>query len=125
MPRVLVVDDDLQIRKLLREAFEEAGFEVEVAVDGADALARYRSHRPDVVITDILMPKRSGIELVSTLLRDDRYAQIIAMSGVVGEAFLEAGMELGVKRVFAKPLEVEVLVNTVRALIEDISRGVR
>lgn len=125
MPRVLVVDDDLEIRKLLREALEEAGFEVDVARDGAEGLAQYRRQRADVVITDILMPKRSGIELVSSLLRDDRYVQIIAMSGVVGERFLEAGIELGVKRVFAKPVNVDDLVNAVRELVENTSRGVR
>jgi CheY-like chemotaxis protein len=125
MPSVLIVDDDTEVRKLLRESFEEAGFDVDMASDGAEGLAKYRARRADVVVTDILMPKRSGIELVSTLLREDRYVQIIAMSGVVGERFLEAGMEFGVKRVFAKPVNVDDLVTAARELVEDTSRGVR
>src|SRR5262245_60576954 len=103
MPLILVVDDDDGVRGVFQEAMEIAGFEVETASNGQDALVKYRLRRPDVVITDVLMPKLSGIDLVNRLLAEDRYARIIAISGVVGAQFLEAGRAVGVRRIFEKP----------------------
>lgn len=116
LPLVLVVDDDDGVRGVFQEALAAAGFEVVTASNGREALGKYRSRRPDVVITDVLMPKLSGIELVHQLLAEDHSAKIIAISGVVGAEFLEAGREIGVREIFEKPVDIELVVSAARSL---------
>jgi CheY-like chemotaxis protein len=112
----MVVDDDPHLLSLLVEALETVGYEVVSAGDGAEALRLYQTHRPDVLITDVLMPKRSGIELVLAVLRADPAARIIAISGIHG-GFLEAGIAVGVKHVFTKPFELGKLLAAVSDLL--------
>ena len=123
MPLILVVDDEDGVRAMIQDALEAAGFETVTAANGREALLRYRSRRPDVVITDVLMPKLSGIELVNRLLAEDPRATIIAISGVVGTPFLEAGRDIGVSRIFEKPVDILNLVATVRELLPDRRDG--
>jgi DNA-binding NtrC family response regulator len=120
MSLVLIIDDEHGVREVLRDTLEAAGFATETASNGRDGLAKYRSHRPDIVITDVLMPKLSGIELVNRLLDEDPTARIIVMSGVVGAPFLEAGRDVGVCRVFEKPVDVRLLVAAVRELLNEV-----
>jgi CheY-like chemotaxis protein len=109
MAVILVVDDEQDMRELLREALEGAGHHV-FADDGRDGLRVYHEARPDLVITDIFMPRRSGIDLVLSLGRLHPPPKIIAMSGVAGRGFLEASSEANVARTFVKPFDVgEVL----------------
>jgi CheY-like chemotaxis protein len=125
MPLILVVDDDDAVRSVLEEGLADAGFHVITASDGRDAIEKYRRHRPALVITDVLMPRLSGIDLVTRLLAEDRYAKIIVMSGVVGEPFLEASRSLGVRRIYTKPVSVVTLVAAARELTTEVWQGDR
>jgi CheY-like chemotaxis protein len=116
MAVVLVVDDEAEIRNLLREALEQAGHEVLTANDGREAVRVYQAHRPAVVITDIFMPKRSGIDLVLELGRAVPSPKMITMSGVAGKGFLEAASEANVVRSFVKPFDVREVVRAVNEL---------
>jgi CheY-like chemotaxis protein len=116
MAVVLVVDDEHDIRELLREALEQAGHRVVTADDGRDALRAYHANHPDVVITDIFMPRRSGIDLVLQLSRLHPVPKVIAMSGVAGKSFLEASREASVVRTFVKPFDVREIVRAVGEL---------
>lgn len=79
--RVLIVDDDAELRELLARAFERAGFVAETAGDGREGLAAALSRSPDVVITDLVMPGQDGLDLIAELLLRDPMAKIIAISG--------------------------------------------
>jgi CheY-like chemotaxis protein len=83
MPRILVVDDEPDQRFLLRRIFEKAGHEVTDVCDGAAALAAVRESRPDLVVTDIMMPIMNGVELIGRLRSDPVMAgiPILAASG--------------------------------------------
>ena len=116
MALVLVVDDDADIREILREALEAAGHQVLTANDGRDALRVYNAQRPAVVITDIVMPRRSGIDLVLELNRLAPPPKIIAISGVTGKSVLDAAREASVTRSFVKPFDVREVVRTVTEL---------
>ena len=116
MAVVLVIDDEEDICALLREALEQEGHEVFTARDGRDGLQVYQAQRPAVVITDIFMPRRSGIDLVLELARTDPPPKMIAISGVVGSSFLEAAREANVARTFVKPFDVREVVRAVREL---------
>ena len=67
MARLLIVEDDINVRDLYREEFEAEGYEVELVADGAAALERLRSAPPDVVILDIGLPEKSGLEVLDEL----------------------------------------------------------
>jgi DNA-binding NtrC family response regulator len=116
MAVILVIDDEADICALLREALERDGHEVLTARDGRDGMQVYQAHRPAVVITDIFMPRRSGIDLVLELGRADPPPKMIAMSGVAGSSFLEAAREANVARTFVKPFDVREIVRAVREL---------
>jgi len=119
MPSVLVVDDQDQVRQLIRETLEQAGYEVEEARDGKEGLDRYRVRSPDLVIMDILMPDQDGLETIMTLRQEFPDIRIIAMTGgsdTVGiPNFLDVAKMLGARRTLQKPFELKVLLDAVAA----------
>jgi CheY-like chemotaxis protein len=119
MPSVLVVDDQDQVRQLIRETLEQAGYEVEEARDGKEGLDRYRAKSTDLVIMDILMPDQDGLEAIMTLRREFPDTRVIAMTGgsdTIGVLnFLDVAKMLGARRTLQKPFELKVLLDTVAA----------
>lgn len=107
MARILIIDDDEIIRVLLREILEEAGHEVEDAPDGRAGLRCFRKSAPDLVITDILMPEKDGVELIMELQDLNPRVRIVAMSGGgrgLDAAFnLRMAQDFGARRVLVKP----------------------
>jgi CheY-like chemotaxis protein len=116
MARILVIDDDAAVRELLREKLALEGHEVLVAAEGLEGLRLHREHLPKVVITDIIMPGRSGIELVFEIRQQNPEVKIITISGIVPQQFLDAGSEVGVSRAFTKPFDVNEIARAVRDL---------
>jgi DNA-binding response OmpR family regulator len=117
--KVLLVEDDPVILRLLEVNFELEGFDVVLAHDGAEGIDLARSERPDLVISDIMMPKVSGLELVAALKGDEATATIpiILLSAKAQSADLKAGLEAGADDYVTKPFEPLDLVDRVRALI--------
>lgn len=117
MPLVLVVDDEDQIRQLIRESLELAGYEVEEACNGKEGLERYRTKSADLVIMDVLMPDQDGLESILTLRREFPHSRVIAMTGgsdMIGMLnFLDVAKMLGARRTIQKPFEVRSLLEAV------------
>ncbi len=122
MARILIIDDDAIVRRVLRDWLEPAGHEVVEAEDGNVGLRLYKNDPSDLVITDIVMPDKEGIETIRELRRDFPDAKIIAVSGggemLPGSACLDLAEGLGVQRALAKPLDLRDLLNTIRELLE-------
>ena len=118
-PTVLVVEDDPVILRLLEVNFELEGFSVLLAHDGAEGIKVARAERPDVIITDIMMPKTSGLELVTTLKGDDATSgiPIILLSAKAQTSDLKVGIEAGADDYITKPFEPLDLVDRVNALL--------
>jgi DNA-binding response OmpR family regulator len=118
-PTVLVVEDDPVILRLLEVNFELEGFSVLLAHDGAEGIKVARAERPDVIITDIMMPKTSGLELVSTLKGDAATSAIpiILLSAKAQTSDLKVGIEAGADDYITKPFEPLDLVDRVNALL--------
>jgi len=120
MARILVVDDDEHFRTMLRMTLERAGYEVLEADDGDSALERFHTEAPDLVITDIVMPRKEGLEFIMELHEEFPSAHIIAISGG-GRAnpysYLSMAKGLGAECVFVKPLDREALLAKVRELV--------
>jgi len=79
--KVLVIEDNGDLRSMLRDALENAGFDVAVAADGVAGLALQKRRPVDVVVTDLLMPEKEGIETIAELRKEYPRTKIIAMSG--------------------------------------------
>lgn len=112
MARILVIDDDEQCSQLLRAVFEQAGHEVATAANGKIGLAMSRNSQFDLVITDVLMPEKDGLELIKELRRDNPEARIIAISGgglLHAEDCLKMARLFGAQRILKKPIDVKEL----------------
>lgn len=118
-PLILVVEDDPVILQLLQINFEMEGFEVKVAHDGAEALAEVRALKPAAVITDIMMPHKSGLELLDEIRRDDTIATtpVVLLSAKAQTADVRRGLDAGADDYVTKPFEPLDLVERVNRLI--------
>ena len=121
MTRVLVIDDNEDFRNLAKHWLEEAGFSVAVALDGRIGLELQRHQPADVIVTDIFMPDRDGIETISALRKEFPDAKIIAMSGhepMTDYDALGVAKEIGAVKTFKKPFHLDDLVAAVRSLVK-------
>jgi DNA-binding response OmpR family regulator len=113
MAKILVIDDEEQIRFLLIRMLTRDGHEVFVAQDGLEGVKSFYDLQPDLVITDIVMPNKDGIELIADLRSSNPNQPIIAMSG--GRRLFSATSDLneieitGVKRLLQKPFTLQQL----------------
>lgn len=120
MPRILVIDDDDLVRGMLRDVLERAGYEVLEAQDGNVGLQLFRGHTIDIIITDILMPEKEGLETIMDIRNESPNAKIVAISGggKVGPfAYLKLAERFGAQRVFSKPLKMATLLEAVDELL--------
>jgi len=122
MARILVVDDDKEVREMLRQMLERAGYEVVDACDGNVALKLYREQPTDLIITDLIMPNKEGIETIMELRRDFPDVKIIAISGggrIGPKDYLSSAKMLGARRILAKPLDRPKLLKAIEELLNE------
>lgn len=120
MPKLLIIDDDRRVRDTLKLVLEAAGCTLEFATNGREGLARFATFKPDLVITDILMPEKEGIATITELRRLSSTVPIIAMSGggrVGNMDFLKVAQKMGATRTLSKPFDPDELVDTVTSLL--------
>ena len=113
MPSILVVDDENQIRRLVRETLEQAGYHVTEGRDGKEALQQYRLAPVDLVIMDILMPNQDGLETTVALRREFPDVKIIVITDALN--FFDVAQMLGPHGTLQKPFEMKTLLDTVQA----------
>ena len=116
---ILVVDDDPVILQLLQVNFEMEGFTVITAADGQEGVDRTRADRPDVIVSDVMMPKKSGLELVAELKGDPDTASIpvLLLTAKAQQADIADGLEKGADDYVTKPFEPLELVDRVNRLL--------
>jgi len=122
MASVLVVDDEDQIRELIRNTFEQSGYQVSEASTGKAALEKYRTAPTDLVIMDILMPDQDGFESISTIRVESPKVKIIAMTGsndMIGVLdYLDVAKMLGAHYTLQKPFEMKDLLDAAQSVLE-------
>jgi DNA-binding response OmpR family regulator len=118
-PTVLVVEDDPTILQLLEVNFEMEGYIVLRAEDGEQGLAVARESRPDVVVSDVMMPKMSGLELVQALKTsaDTKAIPVILLSAKAQGTDVRMGLEAGADDYVTKPFEPLDLIDRVNAVL--------
>lgn len=120
MARILVIDDEEQVRILFERMLDREGYEVISCSNGKDGLNAYRRNLPDLVITDLVMPEKEGIETIMDLRSEFPQAKIIAISGggrIVPQTCLDIAGHLGAQRTFPKPVERKQLLDAIRQLL--------
>jgi len=119
--RVLVIDDEVQVRDMLEEMIRSAGHTVIVASDGEEALEAQRTSPCDLVIVDIFMPGKQGLDTIRELRAADPHLKIVALSGGGGfDRFdaLESAIEAGASVTMRKPVDWEELILTIGNLLQ-------
>jgi signal transduction histidine kinase/ActR/RegA family two-component response regulator len=116
--RILIVDDAEPIRKVLRRVLESAGYNVLEAADVDAALDELRRGPVDLILTDLQLPGRSGIELAQIVVREYPSSRVIAMSGFDDVHIGQLPRELGIAAALTKPMQPEILLRTVHAALE-------
>lgn len=119
MERILIVDDEIHVCSSLRRLFQRAGFQVETAVSGAEALDKLAAFQPDAVLSDFRMPHMNGAELLAEVRRRLPQAVRIIISGYADLASVAESVREGeICRFISKPWDYETLVPTIRALLK-------
>lgn len=120
--QILIIDDDKQIRDLLRNLIEMMGGSVIEAVDGRDGLNKQYNHKSKLVITDLIMPEQEGFETIKIIRSQFPETKIIAISGggrISAEQYLPTAKELGADMVFSKPFEIEEFSQAIKELLSN------
>src|SRR5262249_25582583 len=119
MARILIIDDDPDMWSLLEQTLKSSGYEIEVAADGKEGLRLYDSNKADVVITDLYMPRKGGLETIIELRRRSPEVPIIALSGTgAAEKMLSIAEKFGAFASLHKPFTPQELEAAVRRAIE-------
>ena len=116
---ILIVDDEVEIRNMLKEFLEARDFDVLVAADGREALALAETHLPDLVITDLLLPQEHGIDVMHEI-KDRFFTPIIAISGIYKKEEIKAKIDdIYLNGFFEKPLDLEELFKGIQAVFDE------
>jgi len=126
--KILVVDDEPDVRNFLSTCIQDVGFIVDTAVDGQDALEKIEQEIPDLMTLDMVMPRKSGIELIRTLRKNDKWAKlpVIVITAHAQNEFASEDIKsfnaftsgLKPRRTIEKPVTPEKLVNTICDILD-------
>jgi len=118
--RILLIDDDANILGVYAEMLRTAGYEVVEASNGKEGVRLYKEASFDLVVTDLLMPEKDGLEVVMELRRDFPEVKIITLSAgnAYGHSSLETSLALGAARTLRKPFKEDQLLEAVREVLE-------
>lgn len=118
--KILIIDDDELIRLTLKNTLKKIECTVLEAENGNTGIALFKLEKPDLVITDMLMPDKEGLETISEIRAVNPNAKIIAMSGGGSSknmAFLQLAQKMGASRIMSKPIKPDDLLNAIKSLL--------
>jgi twitching motility two-component system response regulator PilH len=120
MPKVLIVDDSQTVREMVADQLRRSGFEVMEAVDGEEAIAQVQAMLPDVIVTDIVMPRKNGYELTRWLKNEPstKHIPVIMCTSKSEEFDVYWGMKQGADAYITKPYHPPDLVDAVKRLLK-------
>jgi len=122
MAKILVLDDEPSILLMIKKMLEKAGHEVDLALNGREGMELFEKNKPDLLITDIIMPEKEGLETILELRKKYPGLKIIAISGggrIGPEGYLPGAKLLGADMVFQKPLVQKEFMEAVSLLLNE------
>jgi DNA-binding NtrC family response regulator len=126
MANILLIDDDDQFRKMLRQTLIKAGYSVSEASNGTEGIRSFRSEPADLVITDIVMPDKEGIETIMEMRQMAPSLNIIAISGggrIGSASYLDLARKLGAVETFSKPINRKEILDTIAKILKTDGAG--
>ena len=117
MANILVVDDQLGVRRLLHEMFKEDQYSVEMAADGIDAIELMQSFHPDLILMDMKMPGMNGIETLRKIRALDKKVEVIMMTAYGDAQNMDQAKELDVTHYMSKPFDLFELRDKVKMIL--------
>jgi len=115
MERILVIDDDANLRNMIGFSLRGVGYEVVLAADGREGVEKHREQPADLIVTDIYMSGQEGLETIQELRKEFPTVPIIAMSGaVLANTMLTIATKLGATKVLHKPFEFDELLTAIK-----------
>jgi YesN/AraC family two-component response regulator len=120
MKKILIIDDELSIQKLLKMLLERNRYQTFEASNGTQGIALYKKHKPDLIITDLIMPEKEGLETIRELKKIDPDVKIIALSGGgLGDPkmYLNMASTFGAVRTFNKPVDNDILISNIKEIL--------
>lgn len=123
MGRILVIDDDEIMNKMIVQLLSEAGHEVKGATDGNNGLKLLQSNHFELIVTDIVMPEKEGLETILAIRKISKTIPIIAISGggkIGPQEYLRMAQDFGADYAFQKPFEIETFLGAVRECLAGI-----
>ena len=122
MARILIIDDEPQIRSMLKLMLERGGYEVVEAPDGVEGIKIYRQNPADLIITDLIMPNKDGIGMIIDLKKEFPDVKIIAMSGGglnKPDGYHKGAKKLGAACTLTKPIDREEMLKAVKDILKE------
>ena len=116
---ILFVDDDDELREIVRMQLSEAGYEVDEAVDGLVALEKLQQRPYDLVLLDITMPGKTGMDVLSFVKEQSMKCHVIMLTGVVGLAMAIDSLNLGADDYITKPYNMDYLLSSIKRVLNE------
>ena len=114
MPRVLIADDAAFIRMKLKKVLEDLGLEVIEAVNGVEAVQKFKEQNPTLVLLDITMPEMDGLKALQSIMETDASAKVVMVSALGQESVVMQALQLGAKDFVVKPFQPEQIKQVVQ-----------
>jgi two-component system alkaline phosphatase synthesis response regulator PhoP/two-component system response regulator VicR len=123
MPRILAVDDEPNIVRLIQVNLERHGYQVETANNGAQALTKIKANRPDLVVSDVMMPEMDGFELLANIRRDPTLMDlpVIMLTAKAQDRDVMQGYQTGADMYLTKPFNPQELLQFVKRILSSAS----
>jgi DNA-binding response OmpR family regulator len=124
MAKILVIDDEPSILLMIKKMLEKAGHEVDMALNGKEGMQLFENNKADLLVTDIIMPEKEGLETIVEMRKKYPDLKIIAISGggrISADGYLPGAKLLGANMVFQKPLIQKEFLEAVSSLLKDVS----
>ena len=119
--KVLIVEDEQKLANLIRNSIKELFFKVAIAKDGIDGIKKFKSFKPDIVISDISMPNLSGLEMCK-IIKSNSQTPIIILSAYSQKEMLLEAIDLGISKYFIKPFDIESFIEYLKELSNKINK---
>ncbi len=120
MYKILIVDDEAPVRKLLKTILERNDYQVLEASNGNQGINQFKEHNPDLIVTDLIMPEKEGLESIRKIKKMSPNVPIIAISGggiTDPKMYLNLASKFGAVRTFSKPIDNKILLSAIKELL--------
>lgn len=116
--KILLVEDEENLALILKDTLEAQGYEIIVAPDGEDGLNLYYQFAPDVVVTDVMMPKLNGFEMVKRIRQSDKNTPVLFLTAKIAVSDVVEGLSIGANDYLRKPFSIQELMARIKSLVK-------